>query len=97
MTTKFEIRKTLVLSTAHLRQESAESLMRGRTDTISEELEYGIQVYVEPFGHVNPTHPRFEAMPELYPIWKAAHDQDCGFLFFDRDGEQYDCFESFDW
>ena len=105
------IETTLVLSTAHINEETDKSLTVWSTkkpERQLEELPRHIQVTGHHYGHILflPAEIEFDAlertlnlhkMQELYEIIRYASGQGCTMINFDRDAEESELFPTFSW
>jgi hypothetical protein len=89
------IEKVLTLSSAHIPMEPARTvgLGLGERGPRVQEHEYGWIVFLGD-AETDITRPQ----PEwLLPIVKLAHEHDCAFINFDRDGDDVDGLPTYDW
>lgn len=98
MSEPIEIRKSLVLSTAHLRKETVETW----NDNTAEGISSGVPI---PHGYMHYAHspdadgenfPE-DMEPEVKEACRLAHKHDCTHLVYDMDGPVYDELEKFEW
>lgn len=93
---EFEVQKTLVVSTVHLTAETAKGLDDGVFQTLGHDsVEYGYRVYTHP--NDEEWEDNFAEAPEMIPIVAKAHELECSYVLFDRDGEIHDCFAQYEW
>lgn len=89
-TPKYEIHKTLCVSTGHLPREEADKLTARGLEVTQDS--YGYELYCSPddeFG--NDYHPNVSA------LMKLAKEQECDYVRFDSDGPVLEGFEVFEW
>ena len=100
----FEINKEIVFSTSHISKECREALVdasKGIYRDAESELsvleqfpiykdEYSFRIYIFET-------PESTEYPELDKILKAAIENECVWLRFDRDGPIYESFDVFEW
>ena len=95
MKPEYEIHKTLMISTAHVRGLDAQRLEDGEHGGVAYTLdEYGFLLWVEKDGEGTSFPPLSDALRNCI---KIAREQGCQYLRLDRDGPVYDGLETFDW
>jgi hypothetical protein len=96
MNQKYEINKELVVSTAHLKQETAKAMddVDSAISWTRDNVEYGYLVYVPNEGYADED----EDFPEeMRAVVKLARSLGCKWIRYDCDGPELDGFAKFDW
>ena len=90
---EYEIQRSLVVSDAHMRRESAKDIENGVPwgDTVN----YGYRVYAGQLGDIGKPE---EAVPdEVAAVCELARQQGCTYVIFDCDGYTLESLPVFDW
>ncbi len=84
-----EVRKLLVISTAHLREETAKSWDARRDDATAHPIPYGYFCYVFDDGD--------DIEPEVWAACQLARKLGCQHIKYDCDAFIHDELETFNW
>ncbi|MCC7376974.1 MAG: hypothetical protein IT581_20105 [Verrucomicrobiales bacterium] len=89
-----EIQRVLVLSTAHLRRETADEMEEpdGPKSIFCDEIRYGYLVKVQ-----KEREPSLSISDELWACMKFARSKRCPHIRFDQDGSTVSDLPSFNW
>lgn len=99
---KFEIQKTLVVSTGHITQDDSKILAEAANDGLT--LGTLLITYDSEYWHIlylttlTQSSARMAGLSTACRKWiKIAKDLGCDWIKFDRDGEVYEDYPTFDW
>lgn len=98
-----EIKKMLTISTAHITDETADLLDANQLNVVMyNKGEFGWFIHLDEdnlsnYYDSNDKASYFYIPEELLKLMKFAQDLGCKWLCLDRDGEELEYFETFDW
>jgi len=93
MTSKLEINKELVLSTAHITLDTAVMLDSEDCPFYVIKDAYSWRMHVQKGALIH----KCDGSPELQALAKLAQDNYCNWLVLDQDADTYDELPTFDW